>query len=159
MGISHPTKNPDFRYKKSPGYPECKKSRKNLESRRFCINSRDKNPEFSENSGIIPVLRKLKIFRSISNFRRKFQDEFSEFFDLAQSIKSRFRISGLKLPNKFGNFLHFWCFLASWNLSYWKEWLKCEYFCGFFLNFYKKFILISSKRCSRNGLINSSANY
>ena len=65
----------------------------------------------------------------------------------------------LPLPNKLGNFLHFWCFLASWNLSYWKEWLKCEYFCGFFLNFYKKFILISSKRCSRNGLINSSANY
>ena len=40
VGISHATKNPDPGDKKSPGYPEGKKSRKN---------SGDKNPELKKN--------------------------------------------------------------------------------------------------------------
>ena len=57
VGISHPTKkNLDPGDKKSPGYPEGEKSRKNPESRGFCINPGD----FAKIPGIkIPKLRKI----------------------------------------------------------------------------------------------------
>ena len=79
-------KNPDPGDKKSPGYPERKKSRKNPKSRGFCINPGD----FANIPG-----KKLPKLRKISN---PGNSGLSGFFYLAQNKKSRSRKNPIPKP-------------------------------------------------------------